>query len=143
MVLDQVTALPVAEIQAAFERTEAEIKRLSEVKKLLVRAVEIKFADDIGAMGTGSLTIENRGVMIKVTRPKIVTWDQTMLSNLYQEIAEQWNDDPTEYIKAKYSVSEDAYNGWPTLLRKRFEDARTVKAGATSLKFAHVPQGEV
>lgn len=142
MTSGEVAALPTPVIQAAFDGVEANIKRLSEVKKMLTRAVEIKFADDITSMGTGTLTIERENTLIKVTRPKSVTWDQGMLSNLHEEIARQWNDDPSEYMQAKYSVREDAYNGWPSALRKRFEPARTVKAGATSLKFAIIPQGE-
>ena len=145
MTLGDVAALPTSVIHAAFEGAEAEIKSLTHLKKMLVAAVERKFADDINAMGTGSLTsltIEREGTLIKVTRPKSVVWDQEILHDLYVKIENEWGDDPAEYIQAKYGVREDAYNGWPTTLRKQFEPARTVKAGATSLKFALVPQEE-
>ena len=142
MTSGEVAALPISVIQAAFDGVEANIKRLSEVKKMLTRAIEIKFADDITSMGTGSLTIERENTLIKVTRPKSVAWDQEILHDLYVKIQNEWNDDPSEYIQAKYGVSENAYNGWPTTLRKQFEPARTVKAGATSLKFALIPQEE-
>jgi len=145
MTLGDVAALPTSVIHAAFEGAEAEIKSLTHLKKMLVAAVERKFADDINAMGTGSLTsltIEREGTLIKVTRPKSVAWDQEILHDLYVKIQNEWNDDPSEYIQAKYGVSENAYNGWPTTLRKQFEPARTVKAGATSLKFALIPQEE-
>lgn len=119
-------------------QTEAEIKRLTDVKRSMIRDVEAMLADGLSQMGTGTTTIVQGDVEVKVTRPKIVDWDQEALKDIVDMIRSTWNDDPNQYVGVKYSVSENAYNGWPSALRRPFEAARTVRAGATSMKFTVV-----
>lgn len=71
---------------------------------------------------------------VKVTAPKKVTWDQDALRELSSSIA-QAGEDPDEYIKVSFDVSETKYNAWPEDIRAAFEPARTVAPGKMRFEF--------
>ena len=57
--------------------------------------------------------------------------------NLSPRTLERWRftgegDDPREYVEVALKVSERKYTSWPLHIRKLFEPARTVRAGAQS-----------
>lgn len=81
----------------------------------------------------GTVNVEDGSVKITLTVPKKVKWDQDKLEALYREIYED-GEDPLEYLKVKYDVSENAYKSWPSAIVKAFEPARTVEEGSVSLK---------
>lgn len=100
-----------------------------------------KYADQISSLLAakdepyGSVTFPLfEGVDLEYNLPKQVKWDEEKLSSLYTEIKDDWKENPAEYIDAGYSIPEARYKAWPGLLKKKFEDARTVKPGKPALK---------
>ena len=83
--------------------------------------------------GCGTATIETETKKIKVTVSKRVKWDQDKLKALWFDI-ETNGDNPEEYIKVKYDVSENAYKSWPSSIANAFEPARTVEVSKPTLK---------
>jgi hypothetical protein len=81
----------------------------------------------------GTVRVSDGGYDIVVDTPKRVEWDQGVLGDVRERIQFS-GDDPSEYIKVKYEVSETAYGAWPAHIRKTFEPARTLKPGARSVK---------
>jgi hypothetical protein len=55
-------------------------------------------------------------------------WDQDKLAAVVARIR-QSGDDPAEYVRTAFEVSERAYGAWPSAIRRLFEPARTVKLG--------------
>ena len=60
--------------------------------------------------------------------PKRIDWDQDKLAAIVGRIR-QSGDDPAEYVRTTYEVSERAYGAWPSPIRRLFEPARTLKLG--------------
>ena len=61
--------------------------------------------------------------------PKRVKWDQAKLRHAIEIIRTGWGDDPTDYVKTKFEVSEAAFTNWPRPVRELFTPARTVETG--------------
>ncbi len=78
---------------------------------------------------TGIVRFEDGTFTVVAELPKRVKWDQALLAVAVKTIAEQWRDDPAQYVGTEYKVSEAAYTAWPDVLRKLFEPARTVEHG--------------
>lgn len=76
--------------------------------------------------GCGTATIETDAFKVKVVIAKKVEYDQAKLASLFDQIKES-GDNPLEYLKVKYDVSETAYKNWPSGIRAAFEPARTVE----------------
>jgi hypothetical protein len=108
----------IEELKRAEVFCEAEL--LGSARDILVEQLGDK---DYGA-GTVNLPIE--GVKVKVVVSKKVSYDQDGLKSNRQQLADN-GEDPDEYIKVKYDVSEAAYKSWPTSLKKMFEPYRTVE----------------
>lgn len=70
---------------------------------------------------------------LTVNIPKKVTWDQKRLAELYKGISLS-NENPSDYIKVTYDVSEAKYNAWPEAIRSTFDEARTVEPGKVTIK---------
>ena len=45
--------------------------------------------------------------------PKRVKWDQQRLKEVVELIRSGWGEDPADYVKVKFEVSERAYEAWP------------------------------
>ena len=76
--------------------------------------------------GCGTATIDIDGYKVKATVSKKVTWDQDMLSGIYDRIKSS-NEDPTDYIKTKFTVPENSFKAWPEVIKSQFVDARIVE----------------
>jgi len=81
----------------------------------------------------GVVHLAQDGYSLDITTSLRVEWDQEKLAKLVDEIRDQWQSDPAEFIDAKLSVKESKYKAWPSDLKAKFEPARTVKASAPSL----------
>ena len=57
-----------------------------------------------------------------------MTWDQKCLSDIASRISAS-GERVEDYIDVELSVSESRFNGWPSVLKEQFAQARTVKAG--------------
>jgi hypothetical protein len=131
MTPDQVADLPLAQI-AALRADLAELKgHVQQVDSIITAAMDDRFgtrARQEAETGTVHLPDED-GLTVKIEIPKRVEWDQHQLASAAAKIRDEWGDDPGDYLRVKYEVSESAYKAWPSSLRALFEPARTVKPG--------------
>lgn len=81
--------------------------------------------------GCGTATVDGAKFVIS----KTVKWDQAGLKDLYEKIR-QGNENPDEYIKTKFDVSEAAFTHWPTPIRESFEPYRTVTPSKIKITLA-------
>jgi hypothetical protein len=85
---------------------------------------------------TGRVRLVDEDFEVIADLPKATVWDQRKLATVFSVIAEQWRENPHEYITVKYGVPESKFSAWPTPVRKLFEPARTVKPGKPSYSLA-------
>jgi hypothetical protein len=81
---------------------------------------------------TGTVRFEDNGFIVVADLPKRVRWHQKRLMELVNLIQSGWGEDPSDYVKVKYEVSERAYESWPARLKDLFSSARTVETGRPS-----------
>lgn len=81
---------------------------------------------------TGTVRFEDNGFIVVADLPKRVKWDQQRLKELVELIRSGWGENPADYVKVKFEVSERAYESWPPRLRELFTPARTVETGKPS-----------
>lgn len=77
---------------------------------------------------SGTVRIEDAGVVVIADLPKKVSWDQDRLAAMAARIAAS-GDDPTEYLEIAYRVSERRFGAWPEAMREGFAAARTETTG--------------
>lgn len=66
------------------------------------------------------------------TVPKKVQWNQEKLAKIREKIGQFEN--PDQYIKVKYDVSETAFKNWPDDIKEVFMPARTVCNGSAKIE---------
>ena len=76
-----------------------------------------------------TVRFEDNGFIVVADLPKRVKWDQQRLKELVDLIRSGWGEDPSDYVKLKFEVSERAYESWPARLKELFTPARTVETG--------------
>ena len=76
-----------------------------------------------------TVRFEDNGFIVVADLPKRVKWDQQRLKELVDLIRSGWGEDPSDYVKLKFEVSERAYESWPARLKELFTPARTVESG--------------
>jgi hypothetical protein len=84
------------------------------------------------AKDTGTVRFNDNGFTVVAELPKRVKWDQRRLKELVDLISSSWGEDPADYVKIKFEVSERAYEAWPARLKELFTPARTVETGKPS-----------
>ena len=77
---------------------------------------------------SGTVRIEDAGVVVIADLPKKVTWDQDRLAAMAARIADS-GDDPTEYLEIAYRVPERRFSAWPEAMREGFASARSESTG--------------
>ena len=125
--LDALTPSDIGEIGIEIiAQLDAELSLAEQVLKRRRETLRAGILQKYGPCQLGTKTAHDGEYVVKICAPKRVDWDQTALAALWKTIGET----AAEYIKIKYDVSESAYKAWPEVIRKEFEPARTVKAGA-------------
>lgn len=138
---DALRHLPLDVLDALTERAERQKNEADAAKKAITGELARRYETKISLAylrehkDTGLIHLEDAGFDLAVERPKRVEWDQEMLAKLGDEISAA-GDDPHEYIKTALSVDERKFTAWPSYLRERFIAARTVKAGAVTIKLS-------
>ncbi|MBK8174777.1 MAG: hypothetical protein IPK66_05755 [Rhodospirillales bacterium] len=87
------------------------------------RARQLRAADD---KDSGRVRLGDGVFVVVADLPKRVNWDQDKLAAVIARIR-QSGDDPAEYVRTTYEVSERSYTAWPSAIRRLFEPARTVR----------------
>ena len=123
------------DLESSLLQVEKELKELSNTKKRLVEVIVTRKHDELEAAlkakeePYGSIHIGN----FEITVDKKVTWNQTELASLVQQIMSA-GEDPAEYIKIEYDVSETKFKSWPTPIKSQFIPARTIARGNPTVK---------
>jgi hypothetical protein len=89
------------------------------------RARQLRAAD---GKDSGRVRLGEGLFVIVADVPKRIDWDQDKLAAIVGRIR-QSGDDPAEYVRTTYEVSERAYTAWPSPIRRLFEPARIVRLG--------------
>jgi hypothetical protein len=131
--------VPLDVMQAILSTIDERSKVLASAKKTITSTVAERVNADITAayiakgVDTGIVHIDRDGLDVQVDRSKTVTWDQAILVQVHASMVAA-GDDPTEYMTTTHTVSEAAYGAWPSMIKRVFEPARTVKPGSPSIK---------
>lgn len=114
---------------------------LSEVEKRIEVIVlePAKASFSIAGKDTGTVHFDLDQVHVEVTREKSVKWDQGKLTEIFQKIRSA-GDNPNQYIKTEYKVSENLFKEWPDAVRAVFTTARTVTPGKPKFEFTINPE---
>lgn len=128
---DLIEAIRAKREELSFVKHELEVM---ENKFLLAAEAAVKDAYKEKADPFGTAHVNFDGVKVKFTAPKKITWDQEALSAISAAIKEA-GEDPLDYVKVSYEVSETKYNAWPEDIRAAFEPARTVAPGKMRFEF--------
>jgi hypothetical protein len=154
LTLDAVTTTPIGEIaalpaeQLALLRQEAAetLVNAKHLKDWLDSGIDLKYRDHAAALrrssgkDTGTVRIEDGGVVVIADLPKRVKWEQSRLAEIVERIR-AGGDDPAEYVTIEFAVSERAYGAWPNSIRAVFEPARTVETGKPSYRLEKIKGG--
>lgn len=134
-----IAELDLETVSLLLEDAKALSSAATRVRRALQEEVETRLKDQITAAylakgeDTGTVHVSAEGQHVEITRPKKVEWDQDTIVKTLERI-KLAGDDPAEYVKTTHTVSEAAYNNWPSYIRAEFEPARTVKTGSVSIK---------
>jgi len=132
--LSDIAALPpemLLDLQTAALAETARVKRLRDrLEAGIAQRYEATAAAERAAQGksSGTVRIEDDGVVIVADLPKKVTWDQDRLAAMAERIRAA-GDDTTEYLEIAYRVSERRFGAWPEAMREGFAAARTETTG--------------
>lgn len=117
----QITAqAETARVKKLRDRLEAGIAQRYEPAAVAERTTQGKTS--------GTVRVEDDGIVVIADLPKKVTWDQDHLADMAARIRDA-GDDPTEYLELSYRVPERRYGAWPEALRDGFASARSETTG--------------
>lgn len=122
----------------------ANLRRAKELADWLDGALAIRYKDRAtqaraqAEKDTGTVRFEDNGFTVVAELPKRVKWDQQRLKEIADLIATSWGENPADYVKVKFDVSERAYDSWPRRLKELFTPARTVETGKASYELVHI-----
>lgn len=120
LTLQETALAETARVKRLRDRLEAGIAQRYEGAAAAERAAQGK--------SSGTVRIEDQGIVVIADLPKKVTWDQDRLAAMAARIREAQGD-PTEYLEIAYRVPERRYGAWPEALREGFAAARFETTG--------------
>ena len=140
-------SLPPEELARLQQEADAALRKARAAVAWLDGALSLRYsarahqarATDLKDMGT--VRFEDNGVMVVADLPKKIDWDQDALSGVVDLLTAE-GEDPRHYVEITFKVSERRYAAWPPHIRKVFEAARTVQAGAQSFRLTTDSAGD-
>ena len=138
LTVQQIASLPAADLARLQQEATANFRKAKAAVDWLDGALSIRYRDRAtqaraqAEKDTGTVRFEDNGFTIVAELPKRVKWDQQRLKEIADLIATSWGEDPANYLKLKFDVSERAYEAWPPMLQDVFTPARTVETGKPS-----------
>jgi hypothetical protein len=142
----KVASLPI-EVLSALADSLAEMKAfVADAEARLNAGLDVRFGERArqlraaGGKDSGRVRLGEGLFVIVADVPKRIDWDQDRLAAIVGRIR-QAGDDPTEYVRTTFEVSERAYTAWPQHIRRLFEPARTLKLGKP--RYAIEPRREM
>jgi hypothetical protein len=134
LALGDIAALPPEMLLALQDEAAAETARVKRLRDRLEAGIAKRYeaaaAAERAAQGktSGTVRIEDAGVVVIAELPKKVTWDQDRLAAMAERIRAA-GDDPNEYLEITYRVPERRYGAWPEAMREGFAAARSETTG--------------
>ena len=134
LALGDIAALPpgmLLDLQTTALAETARVKRLRDrLEAGIAQRYEAAVAAERAAQGktSGTVRVEDEGVVIVADLPKKVTWDQDRLASMATRIREAGYD-PTQYLEIAYRVPERRFGAWPDAMREGFAAARSETTG--------------
>lgn len=144
----QLACMPTEQLAAMANAVEALKTLTKNVDERLTTALDMRYGAAArlrrlaNGKDQGRVHLKDEGFNITADLPKRVEWDQNKLADVVAKI-EEAGDNPAEYVKTVYEVSERAYTAWPASIRKVFEPARTVKNGKPKYTITATPTLDV
>lgn len=138
LTVQQIADVPAAELARLQQEADAALRHAKSIVASLEDALDHRYgqrarqARAAQAKDTGTVRFEDNGFTVVADLPKRVKWDQRQLGELVELIRSGWGENPADYVKMKFEVSERAYEAWPPMLRELFTPARTVETGKPS-----------
>lgn len=125
----------IEELEYVSSEKEKFSKREKDIKAAIITMHEAQFAELLSKKPEpfGLVNIATDTHKLSATYPKKVTWDQSKLADLYEQI-KKGNENPLDYMKVEYDVPEAKYKSWPEVIKSEFVTARTVERGNPTLK---------
>ena len=153
-ILAEVSAMPVTRLaeaspdllQKALIAAMTEVTRAKRQLEHIEHALDMRYAQRANALrlaqgkDTGVVHFDDGEVSVTADLPKKVEWDQATVARLVANIT-ACGDDPSQYVKISYRISETKFNAWPDSLKKPFSAARTVKVGKPSYRLTLLSKG--
>ncbi len=134
LALGDIAALPpemLLDLQTTALAESARVKRLRDrLEAGIAQRYEAAAEAKRTAQGktSGTVRVEDDGVVIVADLPKKVSWDQDRLAAMAERIRAA-GDNPTDYLEIAYRVSERRFGAWPAAMREGFADARSETTG--------------
>lgn len=144
LTVQQIASLPAADLARLQQEATAGFREAKAVVDWLDGALAIRYKDRAtqaraqAEKDTGTVRFEDNGFTVVAELPKRVKWDQQRLKEIADLIATSWGENPADYVKVKFDVSERAYDSWPPRLQELFTPARTVETGKASYELVHI-----
>ena len=147
MPVGELATLPASELFRLQREVDEALRRAKLADAWLDGALSLRYsarahqarATDLKDMGT--VRFEDNGVMVVADLPKKIDWDQDALSGVVELLTAE-GENPRHYVEITFKVSERRYAAWPPHIRKVFEAARTVQAGAQSFRLTTDSAGD-
>jgi len=144
LTVQQIASLPAADLARLQQEATAGFRKAKAVVDWLDGALSLRYKDRAhqaraqAEKDTGTVRFEDNGFTVVAELPKRVKWDQQRLKEIADLIATSWGENPADYLKMKFDVSERAYDSWPPRLKELFTPARTVETGKASYELVHI-----
>ena len=142
--VQEIADLPVFALFRLQGAAEANLRDAKALADWLDGALAVRYRDRAQQVrasqkkDTGTVRFEDNGFTVVADLPKRVKWDQQRLEELVELIRSGWGENPADYVKMKFDVSERAYDAWPPMLKELFTPARTVETGKASYELVHI-----
>lgn len=144
LTVQQIASLPAADLARLQQEATAGFRKAKAVVDWLDGALSLRYRDRAhqaraqAEKDTGTVRFEDNGFTVVAELPKRVKWDQQRLKEIADLIATSWGENPADYVKVKFDVSERAYDSWPPRLKELFTPARTVETGKASYELVRI-----
>lgn len=142
----EIVDLPAEELARLQQESDEALRRAKATVIWLDSALTMKYAERAKAARAGAekdfgiTRFSDGGVTVVADLPKRVDWNQHELAERVERIKAD-DEDPRDYVDIAFKVAERKYASWPTHIRKVFETARTVRAGAQSFRLIVEKEG--
>lgn len=144
LTVQHIASLPASVLARLQQEANANFRKAKAVVDWLDGALAIRYKDRAtqaraqAEKDTGTIRFEDNGFTVVAELTKRVKWDQQRLKDIADIIATSWGENPADYVKVKFDVSERAYDSWPPRLKELFTPARTVETGKASYELVHI-----